>query len=377
MAVNTDQMAFRLHCATLLVFAMLALVPLRTSAHAQAGDIDFSYAVPGEPATFELLRFPLAPTLTDDYPRVLRVSVSNINAAGQPANNVRIRSSGASRLASSQIQINVLPPCSAVVSAIPPNVVGTDLQIDWNIGNLAAGQSATCDLRFSTRPTTVDGFAQFIALVSVDGGPFGGRFNIQSFFVTRTPSHVVDLQVSVSPSTIVAIPGLIREFEVVVRNNGPDVVGRPSVPVWTRFYRHAFVDGLPTPDPFRIGSTGDPDCQVFVTDLGGGLVILRALDVIFPTLAVGEERRCTLEVGILPSFEGQRALSFSVLDSGEFAPGVPSYFPVDPVPANNVASLTMISNVQSVPSTNVLALLVLAFAMLLTTFPLRRLLGRP
>lgn len=254
-------MACRLHRGTLLACALLALVPSGANAQAQAGDIDISYTVPGEPATFENLRLPRAPTLADDYPRILRVSVSNINAAGQPANDVRIRSSGAARLASSQIQIDVLPPCSALVSAIPPSALGTDLQFDWNIGNLAAGQRATCDLRFSTRPTTVDGFAEFRARASVDGGPFGSFLSrVQFFFITRTPTHVVDLQVSISPTPIVAVPGLIREFEVVVRNNGPDVVGRTSVPIWSRFYRHAFFDGLPTPDPFRVGSTGDPDC---------------------------------------------------------------------------------------------------------------------
>jgi hypothetical protein len=359
--------------AAILALAVLMFFPLSASAQAQASDIDVSYSVPAEPATLESLRFPLAPTLTDSYPRIIRITVWNRNAAGQLASGVRVRSSPASRLASSQIQIDVIAPCGALVSAIPPNVLGTDMQVDWNIGNLAAEQRVTCDLRLSTRPTTVDGFAEFRANVSVDGGPFGGGpMRIQSFYLTRTPTHVVDLQVSISPSPIFAIPGRIREFDVVVRNNGPDVVGRTSVPIWSRFYRHAFVDGLPTPDPFRIGSIGDPDCQVFVTDFGGGLVISRALDVIFPTLAVGEERRCTLEVGILPSFEGQHSLSFSVVNSGEFAPGVPSYFPVDPVPANNVASLTMISNVHSVPSTDVLALLVLAFAMLLTTLPLSR-----
>lgn len=328
-------------------------------------DILIEKSIPSDVATAPRLRFTGAtPTISSISPQTVRISATN--ASSFVARNVVLNSFGSRNLSSAQLAIDVRSPCNAVVVATTPDVGGSNRRIDWSLGDLQPGESRSCDFGLRTVPTTIDGFVEFRFRVSVDGGaavlPLA---RAQAFFLTQLPTHVTDLGIRIIPSPIIAPPGTIQDFDIEITNHGPDPFPRSSLFVKSIPYQHAFTNSAVTPDPYRVGVTGDPRCRVFVIDLGATEVISRSLDVVFDPIAVGESRRCTLGAIVLPSASGRRALPFTVINYGEFAPGVPSYFPVDPNVANNVADMDLLFTVQSVPAADRSALILLGLALLL------------
>jgi hypothetical protein len=246
-----------------------------------------------------------------------------------------------------QLEIDVLPGCSAFVEELPVR------QVTWSVGVLGPNEAKACDVVVRARANAVQGVRGLRAVVRVNGE----SSTFRSFFI-QSPVNLVDadLSLSVTRPTGLSPPGTIQRIVFNVHNAGPDAHAPFSVAIGS--YDLALTDQTPTPDPFRIIGTTDPACRFSVTTLGAGDPIVAFTNVALPMIPPGESRRCEVLVEILPSARG-RSRSLPVILT-HFGVGV-----VEADRLNNIGALQFTFTAEPVPTGSDRWLLPLAVLVLL------------
>lgn len=218
-----------------------------------------------------------------------------------------------------------VPPCVASQGAV------TSVFLLWAVGALAPGESKTCEVEFRARPTAqaLLFFFSIEAMTSGISDPLPGDNRAFIDLLSVSPIDIVqDMVLTIrSPPGLLPVQPGSATADLVLANRGPD----NFPPNWVHLLRsEVFRIGGASQDPFILGSTADPDCQLFADDVGNSRIVqINYLNPIPP----GTSQTCTVRVAARQGATGARSLRWDV---GRLTPGL-----LETNPADNTAFLVM------------------------------------
>lgn len=279
----------------------------------------------------------VAPSVTPAQPVVFRLRARNRGVAAETGFAARVTLGSQREIAS----LDLTHPGNCAMHS----TAGGELM--WAVGPLAPSESLECDVVLAVRAGGVDGQGVFrVNRVDATGVAIVREYYYAPFSQRR------DLALSIEPSPARVPRGILREFDVVLQNLGPDAT-TPPIQVTSS----AFVLPSQAQSPnqrFAIGTFGDTDCVVFADGSAG----FRWLTVSFAPIQASGSRRCTLQVSALSDAEGSFALEWLARPQG--GPGRS-----DPELGNNRAVLQLDFGVAVVSGNGAWAMGMLAASILL------------
>lgn len=220
---------------------------------------------------------------------------------------------------------SVIAPCAAMQGA------GTVVNLIWSAGPLPSGSSRACEVELRARPTAQPAIFIFVAEAMIAGfvDPNLGNEQEAIDLLSVSPVDIVQdmvLTIQSPPGLLPTQPGFATA-DLVLTNRGPD----SFPPNWRHLLRsEVFRIGGAGQDPFIVGSTADPDCQLFADDVGNSRIVqISYLNPIPPATS----QTCTVRVAARPGATGARSLRWDV---GRLTPGL-----LETNPADNTAFLVM------------------------------------
>lgn len=338
------------------MLALIALAPTLACAQLPIADLRVRYQVISEVPTIGQFIF-WEPTITPQYPQVVRVQIVN-NGPTEPTDvAVMISTQGMT-----DTNVEITWPAHCDISPVP----ALSIRLSWSIGLLRLGESRECDLTFRARSTAPIlpplellrpfGFTPTTAQTRPPPPSFayGGPSGV--FTVYPTTRVLSDIAIRVDPPVVFVAPGQSRLARVRLTNRGPDTFEDPLITVFSR-YTHTVTD-VPAPEGFRIfpAAAAPDDCFWSRQDTGvnqsgfGRRWILAARSI-----APGESIECPFIVEALSNAPGRFSLPVT---QRTYQPGV-----VDPALGDNISYVEMVfgDGPVPVPSTNARGLITLAF----------------
>lgn len=204
----------------------------------------------------------------------------------------------------------------------------------WVVGNLPLGSVADCTLTLSVAPTVFPQESSLVARIAAAGNTDPNASNDRSpslFAIFSSRDFIRDMALSIRSPTGIVSNDRFSAIDFTLTNRGPGEEGF-FPPFNQLLFSAPYRVGPGTDESFGFASSGDPDCEYRVSDIGQ-VTFVRSSELIFGPMPPGTSRTCTLLVFAAPGATGVRQLDWY---NGTEGPGT-----FDTDISNNTATMTL------------------------------------